>query len=256
MALAYAISTNQYKPLPLRERAIPKRNKREMRRLRIPTVTDRVVQRAVLEVLYPITEGYFLPCSFGYRPGRGLQDAVRVMQRFRRRGLMWVLDADIDDYFNQVDHALLRSFLRRDLPDESLLRLIDLWLDKGRATPDEARGIPMGSPLSPVLANVYLHRLDRVLLREGLALVRYADDFVVLAGDESAALACREQVAAVLDSLKLRYEPSKTSVTSFDAGFEFLGVHFENGYYWYLHEEKRIEVHGEDVLSGRYMPDY
>lgn len=115
--LSRQVRRNTYKPHPLRVRRIPKKNRREKRVLRIPTVTDRVLQRAVLEVLYPIFEAQFLDCSFGYRPGRGLQDAVERILVLRVNDYAHVLDADIDDFFNQVDHALLLDFLRADLPD-------------------------------------------------------------------------------------------------------------------------------------------
>ncbi len=256
--LAAAARGNQYQPGKLRRRRVPKRGGRGYRTLRIPTVTDRVLQRAVLQVLYPVFEPQFLDCSFGYRPGRGLRDAVRRINELRRAGYEHVLDADIDDFFNQVDHALLRGFLAEDLPDPSLLPLVDLWLAAGRINPDEARGIPMGSPLSPLLANVLLHRLDRRVSAAGRPLVRYADDFIVLGEHEAAARDAYEQVGAVLADLKLAYEPAKTRLTSFAAGFEFLGVFFEESWYWYIWEDKRIEVRddGEDWLFGDYLPTY
>ncbi|HID53248.1 MAG TPA: CRISPR-associated endonuclease Cas1, partial [Anaerolineae bacterium] len=149
--LANAVRANRYKPGRLRTRRIPKPGAPDRRVLRIPTITDRVLQRAVMQQLQPIFNPRFCACSFGYRPGLGVKDAVPCIARLRRQGYEYVLDADIDDFFNQVDHTLLRQFLRQDLFDHSLLPLIDLWLDSWRITPDIPRGIAMGSPLSPLL---------------------------------------------------------------------------------------------------------
>ena len=256
--LAAAVRGNEYKPGKLRRKRIPKNRGPGYRVLRIPTVTDRVLQRAVLQVLYPITEPRFLDCSFGYRPGRGLRDAVRHINHLRREGYFYVLDADIDDFFNQVDHALLRRYLAHDLPDGSLLPLIDLWLAAGRSDPDEARGIPMGSPLSPLLANILLHRLDRRVKEAGFPLARYADDFIILAGSEEELREAYDLTAAVLASLQLSYEPRKTRLTTFEEGFEFIGVFFEDGWYWYTWEDKKIEVHNDQIepAFNDYWPDY
>lgn len=256
--LAAAVRGNRYKPGKLRRKRIPKNRGPGYRLLRIPTVTDRVLQRAVLQVLYPIMEPRFLACSFGYRPGRGVQDAVRRINAVRREGYFHVLDADIDDFFNQVDQRLLRQFLAEDLPDSSLLQLIDLWLVAGRTGPQEARGIPMGSPLSPMLANITLHRLDRRVTAAGFPMVRYADDFIILAGSRRELQDAYDLTGAVLFSLKLRYEPRKTRLTTFEEGFEFIGVFFEDGWYWYTWEDKKIEVHDDQAQAvfDDYWPQY
>lgn len=257
-ALADAVLRNTYRPRKLRVRRIPKKNRREYRELRIPTVTDRVLQRAVLQVLYPVFEPRFLDCSFGYRPQRGLKDAVERILVLRVNEYLHVLDADIDDFFNQVDHGLLLDFLRADLPDRSLLGLIQAWLRVGRPDPDEARGIPMGSPLSPLLANVYLHRLDCRVQALGFQMVRYADDFLVFAETRADAERAYREVEAILADLRLIYEPSKTRLTSFEEGFHFVGVAFQGDTYEYVWQNKRIEVSGTEVdwLFSRYGPDY
>ncbi|NKQ35675.1 MAG: hypothetical protein HF973_08685 [Chloroflexi bacterium] len=257
VALATAVRGNQYRPGRLRRRRIPKPGGGR-RTLRIPTVTDRVLQRAVLQQLYPIYDPQFLDCSFGYRPGIGLKDAVRTVNRLRRQGFVWVLDADIDDFFNQIDLPLLRQFLHKDLPDASLLPLLDLWLITWRRHGRPNKGIPMGAPLSPLLANLYLHRLDQELVGQAIPIVRYADDFIILLRTEAQAQRCYHLVADLLARLKLRYEPGKTQLTSFDAGFEFLGVHFEETWYWYVWDDKRIEVRDDrtDWLFSDYGPVY
>ena len=256
--LAAEVRRGRYKPHKLRRRWIPKKNRREKRELRIPTVTDRVLQRAVLQVLYPIFEPQFYDGSFGYRPGRGLDDAVQRIIVLRVNEYNHVLDADIDDYFNQVDHALLLEFLRQDLPDQSLMGLIRAWLSVSRPKSGEPRGIPMGSPLSPLLANIYLHRLDQRVDAFGYPFVRYADDFLVFAESRAQARRAYRLVDEKLAELHLRYEPAKTRLTTFDDGFTFVGVWFQGDSYEYEYQNKRIEVHGDEVdwLFSRYGPDY
>lgn len=258
VALAADVRANRYRPGELRERRVPKASGDGLRLLRIPTITDRVLQRAVLQTLHPIVEPGFLPCSYGYRPRRGVPHAVRAITHLRRQGYTWVLDADIDDFFNQVDHALLNEFLDEDLPDNSLLPLIDAWNKVDPLTPAADRGIPMGSPLSPLLANVYLHRLDKAVTAAGFPLVRYADDFIVLAAWPDGRATAYERVAEALEGLRLRYEPRKTRLASFAEGFDFLGVHFEETWYWYLYDDRRIEVRGDDDegLLDRFTPRY
>ena len=258
MNLARAVRANTYKPRPLRVRRIPKKDRRRYRTLRIPTVTDRVLQRGILQVLQPVYEARFLDCSFGYRPGRGLLDAVIRIVILREQGLGWVLDADIDDFFNNVNQALLVKFLEDDLPEGSLIPLIAQFLEFAAGKYGDPVGIPMGSPLSPLLANVFLHRLDCKICRRGRHLVRYADDFVVLTASESAAQKARAEIGEWLAELELEYKPSKTCVTSFEAGFEFLGVRFDQDSYSYTWEDKEIEVEGNEVdwLFSRYGPEY
>lgn len=256
--LARAVRSNRYKPARLRVRRIPKKRPGEWRTLRIPTVTDRVLQRAVMQVLQPLYEPWFLDCSFGYRPGRSLKDAVQRILDLREANRQWVLDADIDEFFDSVDHALLLEFLRQDVADVVVLRLIEGWLKIGRPRPDEARGIAMGSPLSPLLANVYLHRLDRELISRRRDPVRYADDFVILTVTYREVEEVYQEVEEILAGLKLCYEPHKTRVTSFEEGFDFLGVHFYRDTYTYIWKDKEIEVEGDrvDWLFSQYGPRY
>ena len=258
VALARDVRANRYKPAKLRVRRIPKKRRDQFRTLRIPTVTDRILQRAVLQVLYRIYEPRFLDCSFGYRPGRSLRDAVQLILTLRDRGLTWVLDADIDAFFDEVDQELLMAWLRERIHDAMLLRLISRWLERARPDPEKPKGLAMGSPLSPLLANVYLHPLDLGLTTEGWQPVRYADDFVVLTPSRAAAEEAYEVTERLLDALHLRYEPSKTEIVSFEEGFEFLGVLFEDDEYAYPWERKRISVEGGrvDALFSDYGPHY
>jgi len=256
--LAREVRANRYRPKSLRIRRIPKRRRDQYRTLRIPTVTDRVLQRAVLQVFYEIYEPRFLPCSYGYRPGRSLKDAVQAILNFREQGYTWVLDADVDAFFDNVDQPLLLARLREQVQDTQLLALITRWLELARATPKRAKGLPMGGPLSPLLANVYLHPLDVGLLAAGWKVVRYADDFIVLARNVAAVQAAYTQTAALLAELQLRYEPTKTAIVTFEKGFQFLGVTFEDDEYRYPWEHKTITVEGKrvDWLFSQYGPDY
>ena len=251
-----AVMANIYEPAPLERFSIPKKSG-GYRHLVNLTVTDKVLQRAMLNVLDDIFDPLFLPCSYGYRKGRSTADAVEAICVHRDAGFVWVLDADIDECFDSLNHGLLVEFVREKVDDPIVLRLIEGWLRAGRRDPDVARGISLGAVISPLLCNVYLHRLDLALVSLGWLIVRYADDFVVLCRTEEQARAARSDAAAALASIKLQLEPSKTAVTSFDAGFDYLGVHFERDEYTYFWEGKRITVEGDfpDFLFA-YGPGY
>lgn len=237
------VRANRYRPAKLRRIAIPKRSGGQ-RLLSIPTVGDRVLQRAMLNVLDDVFERQFLSCSFGYRVGRSLRSAVAAILRYRDRGLVWVLDADIDECFDSLDHELLLGFLAQEVDDPVVMSLIRAWLGIGRRYRNPDRGIPLGMPLSPLFCNVYLHRLDQQLLRNRWAVVRYADDFVVCCVHQQQAEQARGLVAEILQDLRLRLEPHKTNITSFDRGFEYLGVRFYRDSYFFTWERKRFEVQG------------
>jgi group II intron reverse transcriptase/maturase len=237
------VRANAYRPWPLRIITIPKRSGGK-RRLGVPTLTDRVLQRAVLQMLGPRLDRKFLSCSYGYRPKRSLFHAVAAILKYRDRKLTWVLDADIDSFFDSMDQPLLWTLIQKEVRDPGVLRLLQLWLEVGVVNAHQQKGVSQGMPISPLLSNLYLHEMDWQLVRNRWSLVRYADDFIVLTYSQAEAERCQGIVADILDDLMLEFQPEKTHVTSFDEGFEFLGVFFDKDSYTYTWQDKRVQVHG------------
>lgn len=219
---------------------------RKRREIAIWCVADRVLQRAVLNILDPLYERHFLPTSFGYRRGRSVADAVARILRLRDDGHTWVVDADIRDCFPSFDHELMLSLLRQRLADQDLLDLIDLWLPYGRPRATrrsrQSQGISLGSVISPLLCNIYLHELDVTLRRNRLQVVRYADDFVVLTPAEESRDLALDMVRDALEHIRLQLNTEKTRLTSFEEGFTFLGVTFKDNKYWYEWYGKKVEA--------------
>lgn len=242
--LAERVQTGAYQPGKVRMTVIYTGQKR--REIAIWCVADRVLQRAVLHVLEPMFERDFFPSSFGYRPGRGVADAIQRVLNLRDGGHTWVVDADIRDCFPSLNHQLILSLVGERVIDQDLLDLIALWLPYGRPRSlrrsGEAKGISLGSVISPILCNIYLHRLDLGLARARLQLVRYADDFVVLCRARWERDQAMDIVSALLDDIRLEVNQTKTRLTTFDEGFTFLGVTFEGRKYRYDWYGKRVEA--------------
>ncbi len=237
-----------YRPVAVKERAIPKRGGK-LRYLGIPTVRDRVVQAALKVVLEPIYEADFQPCSYGFRPGRRTQDAIAEVQHFSFRSYEWIVEGDIEACFDRIDHTALMDRVRQRVEDKRVLRLIKAFLLAGilRAHGGLERsvtGTPQGGILSPLLANIALSVLDEHFERKWEALgpewtrakrrrqgvpayrlVRYADDFVVMIhGERVDAEALRDEIATVLATVGLRLSETKTTIAHIDEGFDFLGA--------------------------------
>ena len=228
--LRQEILSNTYQPRPLLRVSIPKSSGKGLRSLSIPSIRDRVLQTSVANLLTPLFELKFEEVSFAYRTGRSVDQAIRMIVRLRDKGYEWVVDADIKSYFDEVDHALLINEVEKLVHDEGLLRLIRQWLNatvtEGKQQFKLSKGIPQGSPLSPLLANLFLDQLDDALIKKNLRIVRYADDFLVLCKTEKRAKKALQITDELLESLKLRFNDSKTQITQFNQGFQFLGVEF------------------------------
>jgi CRISPR-associated protein Cas1 len=227
--LAQEVIAGEYRPRPLLRIWIPRSGK-SPRGLAVPVVRDRLLQTSVSLALTPTVEAVLEDSAFAYRQGRGVRQAVERIGYYQRQGYRWIVDADIEAFFDNISHSSLLAQLQALVPEPALLQLIELWLTtpiqegSRHTTPD--KGIPQGSPVSPLLANLYLDTLDDALLDAEHVLVRYADDFIVLAKTRRRAEVALDLSREVLDRLSLRLNPLKTRILHLDEGLEFLGWHF------------------------------
>lgn len=226
-ALEAEVREGRYRPRPYLRVWAPKASGGE-RPMGIPTVTDRVLMGAAADALATVLEPGFSDRSFAYRPNRGARQAVNEIACSPRLQSGWVLIADIASYFDNIDHGLLLAMLREHVADDAFVRLVTAWItnparDGGQDTRPK-RGVPQGSPISPVLANLYLTPLDRWMERKGLDYARYADDFVAICESAKDAQAVSDEMEGFLTrELRLSVKPTKTTFVAVAEGFDFLG---------------------------------
>ncbi|MFF7242136.1 group II intron reverse transcriptase/maturase [Streptomyces collinus] len=262
------LKSRSFRPVPVRERMIPKPGSRKRRRLGIPSVADRVVQASLKLVLEPIFEADFAPCSYGFRPNRRAHDAMAETRFLASKTYEWVLEGDITACFDEISHSALMDRVRARIGDKRVLALVKAFLKAGILTEvgtskETVTGTPQGGILSPLLANVALSVLDEHFTtieggpqtspkrrftrrQKGLAnyrLIRYADDFVILvSGTRAHAEALLPEVAEVLSTVGLRLSEEKTLITHIDEGLDFLG--------W------RIQRHQKRGTDRQYVYNY
>jgi RNA-directed DNA polymerase len=226
--LSDRIKAGAFEPQAIRRVHIPKPGTNETRPLGIPTVRDRVVQAAIVNVVEPIFERDFAEHSYGFRPGRGCKDALRQVDQWLKDGYVHVVDADLKGYFDSIPHDRLMARLEEKIADGPVLGLIASFLKAnildGAATWTPEAGAPQGAVLSPLLSNVYLDPLDHLVAKQGFQMVRYADDFVILCRTAEEANAALEVVRTWVAENGLTLHPTKTKVVDARTeGFEFLG---------------------------------
>jgi group II intron reverse transcriptase/maturase len=217
-----------YQPHPVRRYYVKKPSGRE-RPISIWTIRDRVAQRVVTDYLTPKLDEMFLDCSHGFRPRRSVDDAVKAVVRYRDKGQRWVLDTDIQDCFGSIDLQLLMGHMGQAVSSAPVVRLVEQWLHapiekhNGRTA-----GVSQGGIISPLLANLYLHHFDQMILAAlpSSSLVRFADDLIVLSQTEAEAAWSLEVARRSLENLRLTLNVNKTRIIHFNEGFEFLGVMF------------------------------
>jgi RNA-directed DNA polymerase len=206
------------------------------RPLGIAAVKDRIVQTAITMVVEPIFEREFLSSNYGFRPGRGCKDALREVERWLKQGYTWIVDADIEGYFDSLPKTPLLARVAEKISDGTLLDLLQRFLDQdvleGMQQWTPVAGVPQGSVLSPVLSNLYLHPFDRHMAQAGYTSVRYCDDFVILCRTQAEAEAALALVHAWMTQHGLRLHPEKTRIIEArtdNRGFDFLGYRCAKG---------------------------
>ena len=233
--LLESIRNGKYKPQPVRRKEIPKPDG-GVRKLGIPTVIDRIIQQAIAQQLVPIYEPLFSEDSYGYRPNRSAQQAIRKVKWYAEQGYTSAVLVDLSKYFDTLNHELLMNLLRRNIHDKRVTELIKRYLKAGvmenGLLVKTTEGSPQGGPLSPLLANIYLNEYDQEMAKRGVPVIRYADDIVVLAKSLRAAQRLLESTQRYLEGkLKLKMNVEKSKVVSVYSirNFKFLGFALGKG---------------------------
>jgi RNA-directed DNA polymerase len=276
------LKARTFQPLPVRQRAIPKAGGK-VRYLGIATIRDRVVQASLKLVLEPIFEADFLPCSYGFRPGRRAHDAVAEVRHMTSRYYEWIVEGDIKACFDEISHSALLDRVRLRIGDKRVLALVKAFLKAGilgedRVLRENNAGTPQGSILSPLMSNVALSVLDEYIAQapggpaaspyrrarrraQGLPnyrISRYADDWCLMVhGTRADAEALREEIAGVLSTMGLRLSPEKTLITHIDEGLDFLGWRIQrhrkkgtNRHYVYTYPSKKALMAVKDKVRA------
>lgn len=222
--------SRMYRPLPVMKVLIPKKDEDKPRVLCIPSIRDRVIQKAVLNLIEPVLDKEFEDCSFAYRKGYSVKRAVYQIKAYYNKGYHWIIDADVDDFFDNVDHDRLMEKFKPVIDNEDIRHLVRLWLKTeiwdGETLTIPEKGIPQGSPISPVLANLFLDEIDEQLAENGFKYVRYADNYLLLGKNENEA---RKGLALSMDLLdRMDLDLDVEAVSCFEKGFQYLGVFFFN----------------------------
>ncbi len=222
--LRQSVLDGTYQPLPLESFTIEKDSgkKRVLHKL---AIRDKVVQQAILLIIQPIYERIFLQCSYAYRPGKSAQKAVERAERNLKRGRTWIVDADIENFFDSMDRQLLMKTLSQTISEQPVLDLIARCINALQSP--EGKGVAQGMILAPLLSNVYLHPMDDRMMRAEWNYIRYSDNILVLNKSEQEAQAAMTRAESCVQELLLKFNPDKTSIRQLNQGFTFLGFYFD-----------------------------